>query len=239
LQGDQFDGTMNYLFTEAAIAFTGGRHIDVETVIGRSYAPYPPIDARQFDAQIERMFGLYPWQMNLTQLNLLDSHDTSRFTSIVRGDIASVRLATLLLMTFPGAPSVYYGDEIGLTGALPDCWVRKSFPWDHPETWNTETLRYHKDVIALRKTYPALRTGRFRRLYAEGHTYAFARELDGVSMLVEVNAGESTAAIEGLSGLPELIFATGDGASVAGQMISLPARTGAVFALNASGRSSE
>lgn len=234
LQGDQFDGTMNYLFTEAVIAFTGQQHIDIETVIGRSYAPYPSIDAVRFDAQVQRMFALYPWQINLTQLNLLDSHDTSRLISIVDGDLASIRLATLLLMTFPGAPSVYYGDEIGVTGALPDCWVRKSFPWDHPDTWNRDLLRYHKDVIAFRNAHPTLRTGSFRRVHAEDYVYAFVRELDETSLLIAVNVGDQLATVETPSSA-EVVFTTEPGVTADDGRISLPPRTGAVCALRRSG----
>ena len=50
-------------------------------------------------------------------LNLLDSHDMARFLTLARGDETALKLATLFQMTYPGAPSIYYGDEIGLSGA--------------------------------------------------------------------------------------------------------------------------
>ncbi len=179
---------MNYLFAEAAIAFSAGHRVRPETVEGRSYAPWPGIDGRAYAAKIDHLLSLYSWPVQLTQLNLLDSHDTSRFVTIAGGDRASVRLGTLLLFTFPGAPSIYYGDEIGLDGALPDHWARKSFPWDHPERWDLEALTFHKAIIALRQCQPALQTGDYIPLYADADVYAFARTLQGSTTITAVNA---------------------------------------------------
>jgi cyclomaltodextrinase len=240
LQGDQFDGVMNYLFTEAAIAFSGHEHVVKETVIGRSYAPWPGIDAREYRRKIDHLLGLYPWPIQLTQLNLLDSHDTSRFRTIVGEDRASVELGTLLLFTFPGAPSIYYGDEIGLTGALPDHWARKSFPWEQPERWDQETLAYHKAVVALRTAQPSLQTGDYRSIYADADVYAFARTLPDSAVLIAVNSGDGRQRapipreeLRAAEGRVELLFAAGEpgAAEVApdGLILSLPPRSGSVF----------
>jgi glycosidase len=214
LRGDQFDGVMNYPFTEAAIAFSGRDHVDKSTIQDRSYAPWPGIDAPTYADKIDHVLGLYPWEIQLTQLNLLDSHDTSRFLSVVSGDIASVKLGALLLFTFPGAPSIYYGDEIGMSGALPDHWVRKSFPWDYQQHWNQELLACYKELIRLRQAHPALQAGDYTRLYAEGDVYACARSLDDERLVIAVNTGaqEATATFS-LPGTPSTTvseaFATG------------------------------
>lgn len=186
LDGTQFDGVMNYLFTAPTIAFTAGDRVQIEQVVGMSYTPYPALDARGYAAKIEELLALYPWEIQLTQLNLLDSHDTARLITIANGDQATVRLATLLLMTFPGAPSVYYGDEVGLPGARdPDC--RRGFP---PEsTWDLDLLAYHRDLIALRHDYIALRIGLYRVVYAAGQGYAFVRFYEDQTLLVAVNVG--------------------------------------------------
>ena len=209
-------------------------------MIGRSYAPYPGIDGRAYGAKIERLLRLYPWQIQLAQMNLLDSHDTSRLVSIVGGDAASVRLATLLLFTFPGAPSIYYGDEIGLPGALPDHWVRRSFPWEHPERWDHDALDFHRLVIALRKAHPALRTGSYLPRSADEATCVFSRRLDGSELVVAVNVSDSPRTVE----LPlgegsiettalEVVFTVGGDVEIAGDsgraMLGLPARGGAVI----------
>jgi glycosidase len=241
LQGDQFDGVMNYLFAEAAIAFSAGHRVRRETVEDRSYAPWPGIDGRSYAAKVDHLLGLYPWPIQLTQLNLLDSHDTSRFITIAGDDRASVRLGTLLLFTFPGAPSIYYGDEIGLTGALPDHWARKTFPWDHPERWDTDALAFHKTLITLRQSHLALQTGGYTHLYADPDVYAFARTLEGSRIIVTVNVAEVPRQFEiPLTGLlaaqpatATILFAT-DGSPTAeltldSLRVTLPARSGAVL----------
>lgn len=241
LQGDQFDGVMNYLFAEAAIAFSAGHRVRPETVEGRSYAPWPGINGCAYAAKIDHLLSLYPWPVQLTQLNLLGSHDTSRFVTIAGDDRASVRLGTLLLFTFPGAPSIYYGDEIGLGGALPDHWVRKSFPWDHPQRWDLDALAFHKAIIALRQSHPALQTGDYIPLYADPDVYAFARTLQGSAMITAVNvAGVSRRfTIPLTSALPAhpatvTIALTTDGSPTVelapGTLtLALPSRSGAIF----------
>jgi cyclomaltodextrinase len=189
LQGDQFDAVMNYLFTGPTIAYTAGPRVRPELIEGRDYSATPPLSAMSYASTIDWLLNLYPREIQLAQLNLLNSHDTARLLTIAGGDRASVHLATLLLLTFPGAPSIYYGDEIGLAGGVdPDS--RRTFPWDTPETWDLEVLDYHKRLIALRHAHPALRTGTFHRLYADLDVYAFVRMLDGKRILVIVNAAE-------------------------------------------------
>ncbi|MGL5130904.1 MAG: glycoside hydrolase family 13 protein, partial [Planktothrix sp.] len=112
LDGKQFDGVMNYLFTAPTIAFIAGDRVKIELVESPSYFPYPALSAKEYGQKIQDLLALYPWEIQLTQLNLLDSHDTARLITIAGGDKASVELATLLLFTFPGAPSIYYGDEV-------------------------------------------------------------------------------------------------------------------------------
>jgi cyclomaltodextrinase / maltogenic alpha-amylase / neopullulanase len=186
LDGTQFDGVLNYLFTAPTIAFTAGERVVMDYVESRSYEPYPALSAPGYAAKIQALLELYPWEIQLTQLNLLASHDTARLISIAQNDRASVELGTLLLLTFPGAVSIYYGDEVGLIGALdPD--ARRGFPIE--SEWDRELLEYHKQLIALRHAHPALRIGTYRVLYAEGHAYAFVRELDGEEIVVAVNVG--------------------------------------------------
>lgn len=196
LHGDQFDAVMNYLFTEPVIQFTGQDHIRYDLIRARSINPYPAITASHFADRIDQLLGMYAWETDMGQLNLLGSHDTARFRTIVGGDEAAVRLATLHLLTFPGAPSIYYGDEIGMEGgADPDC--RRAFPWNHPEQWNQGALAFHKQLIALRHAHPALRTGAYRRLFpqpgdvsdAAQAVYSFARELGDDRLVVALNAG--------------------------------------------------
>ncbi len=187
LQGDQFDGVMNYLFTGPTIAYTAGPRVIANEVRDRSYETMPPLSASAYADTIEALLELYPWKIQQTQLNLLDSHDTARLVSIAGGDQGTVRLATILLLTFPGAPSIYYGDEIGLPGNLdPDC--RRTILWDRRDTWDMDMLAFHKRLIAARHAHPALRTGAFHRLYADDAVYSYARTGGSSPVLVAVNA---------------------------------------------------
>lgn len=186
LDGTQFDGVMNYLFTGPTIAFTAGDRVDMEQVKDTSYHPYPPLFAAEYGQKIKELLDLYPWEIQLTQLNLLASHDTARLISIAGGDKASVELSTLLLLTFPGAPSIYYGDEVGLPGRRdPDS--RRGFPME--ANWDREILDFHKELIAVRHAHPALRTGAYKVLHAEGTLYIFARILGAEELIVAVNIG--------------------------------------------------
>ncbi len=190
LDGTQFDGVMNYLFTGPTIAFAAGDRVVLEQVQSRDYQPYPPLFAAEYATKIQEVLQLYPWEIQLTQLNLLASHDTARLMTIAGGDIASVELSTLLLLTFPGAPSIYYGDEVGLPGGIdPDS--RRGFPLE--AKWDREIFNTHRQLIALRQTYPALRTGDYQVLYAQGELYIFARTLGTEELIIAVNAGTSSA----------------------------------------------
>ena len=188
LQGDQFDAVMNYLFAEVGDRVCGRRARAARSG-GRAHRTSPSrrSPAWATPIKIDWLLKLYPWEIQLAQLNLLDSHDTARLISIAGGDRDSVRLATLLLMTFPGAPSIYYGDEIGLPGTNFDPDTRRTIAWDRPNTWDMQALDYHKQLIAMRHAHPALRTGAYHRLHADDDSYVFARTNDDEALLVAIN----------------------------------------------------
>ncbi len=189
LKGDQFDAVMNYQFTRACVGFFA-RPFDENLVAAAGYAPVPVLDAPGFAYSINHLLGLYDPAINRVQLNLLDSHDTARFLSIARNDRDALKLATLFQMTCVGAPSIYYGDEIGITGGKdPDC--RKAFPWDAPDAWDHDLLRFFKACVALRRRCEALRAGEFQFVYAVGHAVAFLRKLGRQRVIVALNAGNA------------------------------------------------
>lgn len=237
LDGTQFDGVMNYLFAAPTIAFAAGDRVDITQVQDRSYEPYPPLFAKEYGEKMENLLRFYPWEIQLTQLNLLASHDTARLISIAQGDKPSVELATVLLLTFPGAPSIYYGDEVGLPGKLdPDS--RRGFPME--AHWDVYVLKYHQKLIALRNKYPALRTGSYQILYAEGTVYVFARILDNEELIVAVNVGTSEAnttfEVTALQSQPsqlvygEVEFSWSESAEKSKQLtLSLPPRTACIL----------
>jgi len=235
LDGTQFDAVMNYLFTGPTIAFAAGDRVVREYVEAPDYYPYPALDAAGYCAKMTDLLALYPWEIQLAQLNLLSSHDTARILTVAGGDRASVQLSVLLQMTFPGAPCIYYGDEVGLPGALdPDS--RRSFPRE--EDWDRPLWQMHKDLIALRRQYPALRTGHYRPLYAEGLVYVCERSLEGETLMIAANAGESPATAQVAISTPQFklaygtaqfaVQAEGDGYRL---QIDLPPRAGCAIAL--------
>ncbi|MEM8828544.1 MAG: glycoside hydrolase family 13 protein [Cyanobacteria bacterium P01_G01_bin.19] len=191
LDGTQFDGVMNYRFTEATIAFAGGENYDPDFCQGE-LKPYPPISGTEYAIKIDALLKLYDWEIQLAQLNLLDSHDTPRMITTVGEDKDSFLLSSVLLMTFPGAPSIFYGDEVGLPGGKdPDC--RRVFP--ETEQWDIEILKAYKELIALRHKYSALRTGKYKTLYADSNVYIFARILDEKEAIVAVNVGREQSTV--------------------------------------------
>ncbi len=194
LAGDRFDATMNYPLGEAILSFTGAPVLD-EGVIRAHHEFGPnirPEDGPTFAARLSAVLGAYPEEVAAVQLNLLDSHDSPRVHTLVSGDRAAYRLAVLLQATLPGAPCLYYGDEIGLEGGNdPDC--RRAFPAE--AAWDLGLLEFVSAAFALRAGEPALRRGSWRIAGAEGGTVAVERQLDGSRLLVAINAGVGPATL--------------------------------------------
>lgn len=196
LQGDQFDAVMNYLVTAASLSFFGARTLDTKVAheAGGIKDRVRPTDALGFADEVDRILHLYRPEVTRSQLNLLDSHDMPRFLSCVGGDKSALKLAWLFILSIPGAPCIYYGDEIGLDGKHdPEC--RKSFPWDEAK-WDRDLLDYLKSAISLRKSHPSLRRGTFDRLWSADGVYAFGRAHEGENLVVAFNASESPRPLE-------------------------------------------
>ena len=194
LQGDQFDAVMNYLFTRACLGFFSGQELLQEEVAGTGYHFIDPLDAQGFASELERLLSLYPGPVSEVQFNLLGSHDTPRFKTLTREDDSAYRLATLAQMTYPGAPSIYYGDEIGLQGRHdPGC--RGGFPWDEQE-WDRELRDYVRRCIDLRRAHAALRRGAYEHLYAGHGVVAFGRRLGAETLIVLLNSNRQPASVD-------------------------------------------
>ncbi len=195
LQGDQFDASMNYLVTGACLSFLPGLHLDLNATLetGGFRGMVNPIDAKEFADRIDGILGMYDADVTRVELNLLDSHDTPRFITCARGDLDSLKLALTFLLAYPGAPCIFYGDEIGLAGRHdPEC--RQPFPWD-PSKWNQALLSFVKSLIAVRKNHDVLRHGSYERLYAADGVYAFKRTSDPESIMVVLNASDKPQTI--------------------------------------------
>jgi len=196
LRGDQFDAVMNYLVTIASLGFFTGGHLDQQETnrAGGYRNKVYSLDATEFARRIDHNLGLYDPAITQAQLNLLDSHDTPRFLTSASGDVESLKLAMLFMFTYPGAPCIYYGDEIGMDGRHdPEC--RKSFPWDKSR-WNGDLLNYTKKCISLREKHPALRRGSFHRLYANDGVYVFGRKMNDEKLVIALNAAEQARTVD-------------------------------------------
>ena len=97
-------------------------------------------------------------------------------------------------MTLPGAPCLYYGDEVGMEGGLdPDC--RESFP-EEASAWDHHRRAFVRGAIHLRRDNPVLRRGRTRVLGANDSAMAYLRSDDAsAAFVVALNAGEAAASL--------------------------------------------
>ncbi len=196
LVGDQFDAVMNYQFTRACLSFFVSLDEEArQMTYGHSYGDLTEYDARTFGRRLEEALAWYPSEIAYAQLNLVDSHDTARFLSVAKKDKTALALAYLTMMTYPGAPMIYYGDEIGMLGGKdPDC--RRSMIWDESR-WDRDLRDKMKKYIALRKKYAVLRRqSEYAHLYSEGKVYAFARQRDGQTVIIALNAGKKPQTID-------------------------------------------
>lgn len=168
LGGDMLDSAMNYDFRRYCRRFFAEQTVDAET----------------FDTNVSTLLLRYNENALFAQLNLLDSHDVSRFLSLCGGKTERMELAVLLQMTFPGVPCVFYGDEKGLCGeSEPE--YRRPMAWDA----SSPLEEVYRRMIALRKTHPALRYGSFHTELACGGVYRYSRVWNGTKITVAMNLG--------------------------------------------------
>ena len=187
---DLFDATMNYPLAFAILGFAAGSHLDRAVAAGHVgvRSGLLPLDGTGFAARVEELLAAYPAEHVAAQLNMLDSHDTPRALALCGEVEPSLRTALLLQMAMPGAPSIYYGNEIGMTGrADPDC--RRAFPPDESD-WNLDLLAFMRAAVAARAADPALRGDGHRTLAVAGSAVAFERTDGAHRSVVAANAGE-------------------------------------------------
>lgn len=178
LDGTIFDSTMNYDFRRHCRRFFGEQSID----------------AMEFDSRVTDMRMRYRNQTVFSQLNLLDSHDVSRFLSLCDGDKKRYKLAVLFQMTFPGMPSVFYGDEAGIMGMSEEEY-RQPMPWKRQD----ELFPFFQKLIGIRKQEEALRSGKYRTLRADrgSRLYAYERYWKEERIRVIMNMDEQSCTLPG------------------------------------------
>lgn len=133
LQGDQYDGIMNYAFTKACM----------------DYYALGNFGAKEFAWKLNALLMRNTGQVNRMMLNLLDSHDTDRFYTSVGKNKDKVLSALAVMCMFVGVPCIYYGTEILLEGGYdPD--NRGCFDWNE-EHWDRDFMNYVKELLGMRK----------------------------------------------------------------------------------------
>lgn len=174
LNGDMLDSAMNYDFRRFA-----GQFFATES-----------LNAEEFDLRVSQMLMRYKTPALYAQLNLLDSHDVARFLSLCGGNVERMELAILFQMTFPGMPSIFYGDELGLEG-------QEELEYRQPMPWGCEHSLYacYAGMIALRREHPALTHGDYTTCGTWGRCYCYARSGEGETLTICLNAGLQPAHI--------------------------------------------
>lgn len=247
LLGNEMDATMNYQYSSAMMSFwRDTTFTDNDHNSGSSAGELTPLTPSQLDGRLQNWLERYPPEATYAMMNLLGSHDTNRALFMVDENAANGTDATplldpnydwsdaitrlkgvvLLQMTLPGAPTIYYGDEVGLVGPTyyhggkweDDPYNRQPFPWlDESGTpfyshlqaggagW-TDVLPYYQTLTGLRNSHAALRTGDFVTLLVDdaANVYAYARTVadNSDAAIVVVNrAGAAQDVTVDVSGL--------------------------------------
>lgn len=205
LQGDEWDTVMNYdAFMEPITWFFTGmeKHSDEysERLLG---------NADTFMGAMSHHMASFMAPSLQVAMNELSNHDHSRFLTRTNHrvgrvanlgpaaasegvDVDVMREAVMMQMTWPGAPTLYYGDEAGQCGFTdPD--NRRTYPWGHE---NKELIAYHRDMIRVHKEHPVLTRGSFRFLGGERHCIAYSRFTEKEQIVVVFNNSDETKQLE-------------------------------------------
>ena len=188
LLGSELHGVMNYPFRTALLGWLKGGN------------------AADFLNAMETLRENYPPEAFYSAMNFLGTHDTPRVLTVLGADTmpatkdarasdrlsperrtigtALVKLAALVLFSFPGSPTVFYGDEAGMEG-WEDPFNRGTYPWDREDT---DLKAHFAKLASLRAQHSALQRGAIRWLFAEGALLAFARELPDEQIICIANA---------------------------------------------------
>ena len=153
---------------------------------------------------------------------LLDSHDTARMRTVVNGDSNRHLSAMALLLTYPGVPSIYAGDEIGLEGAWGED-GRRPMPWGKKESWDNDFFASVSALVALRKKSSALADGGLRWLATEDDYILFTRESKKEKILVFISRTGVSATID-LNTLGLQVTKTLFGQSASGNRIKITSK---------------
>ena len=200
LEGDEWDTIMNYdAFMEPVTWFLTGmeKHSDEAREDLRG-------NADAFVNAIRHHMSNMMTPSLQVSMNELSNHDHSRFLTRTNHrvgrvqklgaeaanenvNVAVMREAVVMQMTWPGAPTVYYGDEAGVCGFTdPD--NRRTYPWGHEDQ---ELIAFHREMIRIHKQYPVFREGSVQMLEWRENVLAYARTDQNQRIVVIVNNSDA------------------------------------------------
>lgn len=179
LQGNAMDAVMNYWGFALPLR---------QWITGISHKNAPcKMSAIHFDQQTLLARSLIPFSIANSQYNLLNSHDIPRLLHVTKTS-STQDLAMILLFTYLGTPSIYYGDEIGLGNGASAERARKPMVWERAD-WNQTTWQKYRTLIQMRKSHLALQEGGFKTLLVNDQVYSFARFTQDEIIIVVLNHG--------------------------------------------------
>lgn len=172
LDGRGWQGVMNYAgFLRPTWWWLHGGRLEEELF---SKTPAPSYSGPEAVSVMRSFRAGVPWDAVVNSWTLLDSHDTARFRTVA-GSRATHVVGIGMQMTTPGVPMLFAGDEIGLEGEWGED-ARRTMPWNHPESWDTELLAEYRTLIALRRSSDALASGGMRYVHVADDAIAYLRE---------------------------------------------------------------
>jgi alpha-glucosidase len=155
----------------------------------------PKIDGKQFVESMQEFNASIPWRSLTASMLILDSHDTARFRTVVLGDRSAHEAAMTMLLTYPGVPSIFAGDEIGLEGSWGED-SRRTINWEDRSGWDLDFHDSVKKLVKLRKESDALINGGLRWVAVEKDYLAYLRESRSEAILVFISRTATKAEID-------------------------------------------
>lgn len=189
LPGDGWHGAMNYAAFQRPIA-AWLRDPEYRTPDGAPHAAVPRFTGPQAVATIRSFSSRMPWTQWTASWNLLGSHDTPRIRTVA-GDGARQIAAMYCMVTLPGAPMLFAGDELGAEGRWGEE-ARTPFPWSDSSAWDRDVLSTATALLHCRTASPALTIGGLRWVAVTDDVLAFLRECDEERILVVVSRCATT-----------------------------------------------
>ncbi|MHA1215571.1 MAG: maltodextrin glucosidase [Candidatus Hodarchaeales archaeon] len=197
LDGTRLDGVMNYrgfyqpvtkwLLKKETIGIIDEKKFSRKTL----NIEFSAFDLHQ---QLSEYLAIVPFQIQLLQYNLLNSHDLPRFITLANNNMKILELGLFLLFTYIGVPSIYYGDEIGLEGGRdPDC--RRCMIWDESQ-WNHKIRELYKKLIKIRRSFKSLQEGSYKVLLVDNELFCFVRFLKDEFVLAIMNNNRQSQSVK-------------------------------------------